>query len=219
MFLVIIVSFAVLIGVALAIYSMPPDHSKAARRKEKRQESAVQEKPQDKEWQAIAQRWEKHNIALQADIAKMKMEQKKILQDVDAERGRNREFVDKLALEKGWREKEQANLDKTRAHEKDLKGQIIRAENDLEKEHTGRLRAERDHQELKIKFDALTEEKRLLSTSAMSLKTTVEQLSGEIKDLKRANESLSRKREDIQWVAKSEFEELRQRYDQLKQTK
>ena len=79
MFWVIIVSFAVLIAVALAIYSMPPDHSKAARRKEKRQESAVQEKPKDKEWQAIAQRWEKHNIALQADIAKMKMEQKGIL--------------------------------------------------------------------------------------------------------------------------------------------
>ena len=209
MFWVIIISFTVLIGVALAIYAMPPDNSKAARRKEKRQEITVQEKPKDKEWQAIAQRWEKHNIALQADIEKMKMEQKKILHDADAEKARNKELVDKLALEKSWREKEQVNLDKAKAHEKDLKGQIIRTESDLEKEHTGRLRAERDHQDLKIKFDALTEEKRALSTKAMSLETTVAQLSREVKELKKANEELGRKREDIQWVAKSEFEEVK----------
>ena len=209
MFWVIIVSFAVLIGVALAIYSMPSDNSKTARRKEKRQEAAVQEKPKDKEWQTIAQRWEKHNIALQADIEKMKMEQKKVLRDVDAAKTQNKELVDKLALEKSWREKEQVNLDKTKAHEKDLKEQIIRTERDLEKEHTGRLRAERDQQELKIKFDALMEEKRLLSVKAMSLETAVGQLSKEVKDLKMANEELGRKREDIQWVAKSEFEEVK----------
>ena len=209
MFWIIVVSFAVLVGVAMAIYSMPPDNSKAARRKEKRLEAVIQEKPRDKDWEVIAQRWEKHNIALQADLAKMQMEQKKVLQDVDAEKARNKELLDKLALEKSWREKEQVNLDKAKAHEKDFKMQIIRTENDLEKEHTGRLRAERDHQELKIKYDALLEEKRLLSVKAMSLETTVGQLSREVKDLKKSNEELSRKREDIQWVAKSEFEELK----------
>ena len=117
MFWIIAISFAVLVGVVLAIYSMPPDNSKAARRKEKRLEAVSQEKPKDKEWQAIAQRWEKHNIALQADLEKMKMEQKKVLHEVDAEKARNKELLDKLALEKSWREKEQANLDKIKAPE------------------------------------------------------------------------------------------------------
>jgi len=48
-----------------------------------------------------------------------------------------------------------------------------------------------------------------LSTKAMSLETTVQQLSKETRELKRDNENLSRKREDIQWVAKSEFEEVK----------
>ncbi len=208
MFWIVVISFAVLVGVALAVYAMPPD-IRASRKKERRPEPLPQENPKDKEWQAIAQRWEKHNIGLQGDIEKMKTEHKKVLQDMDGQKTRNQELVEKLALEKGWREKEQGNLDKAKAHEKDLKEQIFRTEGDLEKEHTARIRAERDHQELKIKTDALLEEKRLLSTKAMSLETTVGQLAKEVKDLKRSNEELGRKREDIQWVAKSEFEEVK----------
>jgi hypothetical protein len=208
MFWIVVISFAVLVGVALAVYAMPPD-IRASRKKERRPEPLPQENPKDKEWQAIAQRWEKHNIGLQGDIEKMKTEHKKALQDMDGQKTRNQELVEKLALEKGWREKEQGNLDKAKAHEKDLKEQIFRTEGDLEKEHTARMRAERDHQELKVKYEALMEEKRLLSTKAMSLETTVQQLSKETKDLKRDNENLSRKREDIQWVAKSEFEEVK----------
>ena len=207
MFLVIMISFAVLAGVVIALYSLPPE--KISKKKEKRHEPAVQEKPVNREWEAIAQRWEKHNIALQADLEKARMEQKRVLQEVEAQKGQNKELVEKLALEKGWREKEQVNLDKVKVHEKDMKEQIFRTEGDLEKEHTGRLRAERDQQELKIKYDALLEEKRLLSIKAMSLETTLTQLSKEAKDLKRANEELGRKREDIQWVAKSEFEEVK----------
>jgi len=206
MFWIVVISFAVLVGVALAVYAMPPD--RASRKKERRPEPP-QETPKDKEWQAIAQRWEKHNLGLQGDVEKMKMEQKKVLQEVEGQKARNQELVEKLALEKGWREKEQGNLDKAKAHEKDLKEQMLRTEGDLEKEHTARMRAERDHQELKVKYEALLEEKRLLSTKAMSLETTVDHLSKETKELKRDNENLSRKREDIQWVAKSEFEEVK----------
>ncbi len=209
MFWIVVISFAVLIGVALAVYAMPSDSTKASRRRERRPGPVPQENPKDKEWQAIAQRWEKHNLGLQGDIEKMKMEQKKLLQDMEGQKARNQELVEKLALEKGWREKEQGNLDKAKAHERHLKEQIFRTEGDLEKEHTTRLRAERDHQELKVKYEALLEEKRLLSTKAMSLETTLEHLSKEARELKRSNESLSRKREDIQWVAKSEFEEVK----------
>ena len=209
MFWIVVISFSVLIGVALAVYAMPSDATKSSRRKERRPEPAPQENPKDKEWQAIAQRWEKHNLGLQGDIEKIKMEQKKVLQEVEGQKALNQELVEKLALEKGWREKEQGNLDKAKAHEKGLKEQIFRTEGDLEREHTARLRAERDHQELKVKYEALLEEKRLLSTKAMSLETTVGQLAKEAKDLKRSNEELGRKREDIQWVAKSEFEEVK----------
>ena len=177
MFWIVVISFAVLIGVALAVYAIPPDPTKASRRRERRLEPVSQENPKDKEWQAIAQRWEKHNLGLQADLEKMKTEQKKVLQDVDGQKARNQELVEKLALEKGWREKEQGNLDKAKAHEKGLKEQIFRTEGDLEKEHTARMRVERDHQELKVKYEALLEEKRLLSTKAMRLETTVRQLS------------------------------------------
>ncbi len=207
MLFVVIISFAVLVGVGLAIYAMPPEAK--SKKKEKRPEPAAPVKPKDKEWESIAHRWEKQNLSLQAEINSMKMAQKDLHEEISAEKAKAKEFVEKLTLEQGWRQKEQANQDKLKTHERDLKEQVGRTESDLEKEHATRLRAERDHQEVKVKYDALVEEKRQLSTKAMSMETTVTALSKEIRDLKRVNDELGRKREDIQWVAKSEFEEIK----------
>jgi predicted nuclease with TOPRIM domain len=74
------------------------------------------------------------------------------------------------------------------------------------------LRLERELQELKVKFDQMVEEKRQLSIKAMSQQTTLEANSRELKDLKYENAQLKEKREDIQWVAKSEFDELKKAF-------
>ena len=228
MFWIIIMSFVVLIAFAIVIYMLPSDPAvKTKKKKEKKLEFMPDPAALDtsKDWKSIAERWEKHNQSLQGEIEKMKMDQKKAQQLADESKSETRKVVDKLALEKSWREKEQETFEKFKFHEKDLKEQIFRTESDLEKEHSNRLRLERELQDIKITYEQILEEKRLLSIKADSQQTTLESKSKEIRELKLENSKLQEKRDDIQWVAKSEFDELKrvftaqeQELTRLKQT-
>ena len=216
MFWIIIMAFVVLIALSIVIYMLPSDQEvKIKKKKEKEKEKRPVLMPDpiavdtSKDWKSIAERWEKQNQSLHGEIEKMKMDQKREQQLIDERKVETKELVEKLALEKSWREKEQQTLEKSKLHEKDLKDQIYRTEADLEKEHSNRLRIERELQEIKIKFDAIIEEKRQLSIKASSQQTTLEANTRELRDLKYENSQLKEKREDVQWVTKSEFDELK----------
>ena len=214
MFWIIIWSFIVLVGLAVVIYMLPADPVvKAKRKKEKEKKMVMAPDPdaidKSKDWKAIAERWEKHNQSLLGEIEKMKMDQKRAQQLIDERKLEAKDLVEKLALEKSWREKEQETLEKYKLHEKDFKEQIYRTEADLEKEHSNRLRLERELQEIKIKHEQVVEEKRQLSIKASSQQTTLESNAREIRELKYANSQLKEKREDVQWVTKGEFDDLK----------
>jgi len=217
MFWIIMWSFVVLIALAIVIYMLPSDPVvKAKKKKDKEKKAVLIPDPvtldTSKDWKAIAERWEKHNQSLLGEIEKMKMDQKRAQQLADEKKSESKELVEKLALEKSWREKEQETLEKFKHHEKDLKDQIFRTEGDLEKEHSNRLRLERELQDIKIKYDQILEEKRELSIKASSQQSTLEANARELRDLKYQNSQLKEKREDIQWVAKSEFDDLKKAY-------
>ena len=218
MFWIIMMSFVVLVALAIVIYLLPSDPVvKAKKKKEKEKRTALSPDPAaldtSKDWKAIAERWEKHNQSLLGEIEKMKMDQKRGQQLVDERKSETKDLVEKLALEKSWREKEQETLEKFKHHEKDLKDQIFRTESDLEKEHSSRMRLERELQDMKIKYEQVVEEKRQLSIKASSQQTTLESNTRELRELKFENSKLKEKREDIQWVAKSEFDELKKAYE------
>ncbi len=230
MFWIIIMGFVVLIAMAIVIYMLPSDPAVKAKKKKDREKRAVLTPDPaaidtGKDWKSIAERWEKHNQLLQVEIEKMKMDQKMALALADKKKFEAKDLVEKLALEKSWREKELETLEKSKLHEKDLKDQIFRTESDLEKEHSHRLRLERELQDIKIKLEGVLEEKRQLSIKASSQQTTLESNSKELRELKSENSKLQEKRADIQWVAKSEFDELKKAFaakekelTQLKQT-
>lgn len=210
MFWIIMISFAVLMGLAIAIYLMPSD-APAKKKKEKRPELIPDPTlvAKQKDWENIAHRWEKQNNALLGDIEKLKGDQKKSAQELEAQKAQNKELVDKLSLEKSWREKEQVTIEKFKHHEKDFKDQIYRTEQEVEKEHSNRIRLERELQDLKIKHDEVVEEKRQSTVKAMSLETSLNAANKELKELRAQNIELSRRKEDIQWVAKTEFDSLK----------
>jgi len=217
MFWIMIMSFVVLMALAIVIYMLPSDPAvKTKKKKEKEKKTSAAHEPETaekaKDWMSIAARWEKHNQSLQGEIEKMKMDIKRNEQLVDERKAEAKGLVEKLALEKSWREKEQESIEKFKRHEKDLKDQIYRTENDLEKEHSNRLRLERELQDIKIKFDQATEEKRQLSIKASSQQATLESQTKEIRELKNDNKQLKEKREDVQWVTKGEFDELKKAF-------
>ena len=217
MFWIIIFSFVVLIGLAIVIYMLPSDPvAKAKKKKEKERKNApasvTASVDTTKDWKTIAERWEKHNQSLLGEIEKMKMDHKRAQQLADERKLETKELVEKLALEKSWREKEQETLEKFKLHEKEYKDQIYRTEADLEKEHSNRLRLERELQEIKIKYDQAVEEKRQLSIKAGSQQATLESNAREIRELKSENSQLKEKREDVQWVTKGEFDDLKKAF-------
>ena len=215
MFWIIIGSFVVLIGLAIGIYLMPSDKAGKGKKKKDKKSAATADTvaiDTTKDWKIIAERWEKHNQSLLGEIEKMKMDQKRALQLSDEGKAEVKLLVEKLSLEKSWREKEQATIEKFKLHEKNYKEQIYRTEADLEKEHSNRLRLERELQDIKIKFEQIQEEKRQLSIKASSQIATLESNVRDIRDLKNQNAQLKEKREDIQWVAKSEFDELKKAF-------
>lgn len=213
MFWIIMMSFGLLMVLAIVIYKLPSDPEVRAKKKKK---TASMPDPQavdaGKDWKPIAERWERNNQSLQGEIEKMKMGQGKAQQLIDKLKSETKDLAEKLALEKGWREKEQATLEKFKHHEKDFKDQIFRTEADLEKEHSNRLRMEREWQDIKIKYEQMLEEKRQLSVKTSSQQTTLEANAREIRELKDENAKLKEKREDIQWVAKSEFDDLKRAF-------
>ena len=219
MFWIIMGAFVTLMVIAIVIYLLPSDPAKP-KKKEKKERAALIPDPvkaaAEKDWKGIAERWEKHNNALLGDIEKLKMQEKKVSKELEEHKTKEKDLLDKLSLEKSWREKEQVNLDKSKHHEKDLKDQIIRTEKDLEREHSDRLRIEREHQELKIKHESAVEEKRVLSIKAASQETTLKAQEKELKEFKSENAKLKEKREDIQWVAKAEHDELKKELERLK---
>jgi len=211
----IIIAFAFLMGLAIVIYMLPSDPvAKAKKKKEKKLAAAPEPVDIDKtkDWRSIAERWEKHNQSLLGEIEKMKMDQRRAGQVADDAKAELKDLVEKLSLEKSWREKEQETIEKYKNHEKGFKDQIYRTEADLEKEHSNRLRLERDLQDLKIKYDQVIEEKRQLSIKASSQISTLEANVREIRELKYENSQLKEKREDVQWVTKSEFDELKKSF-------
>jgi len=217
MFWIIIFSFAVLVGLAIVIYMLPSDPAVRAKKKkdkEKKPHLTPDPVPADagRDWKAIAERWEKHNQSLQGEVEKMKMDQKRAQQSLEERKSESKELLEKLALEKSWREKEQETLEKFKVHEKAFQGQISRTESDLEKEHSNRLRLERELQEIKIKYEQIIEEKRQLSIKTSSQQATIDSHTKELRELKYENSQLKEKREDIQWVAKSEFDELKKAF-------
>ena len=123
MFWIIIMGFVALVALAIMIYMLPSDPAvKAKKKKEKEKRPVLTPDPvaidTSKDWKAIAERWEKHNQSLLGEIEKMKMDQKRALALVDERKAEAKELVEKLALEKSWREKEQETLEKFKAHEK-----------------------------------------------------------------------------------------------------
>ncbi|MBF0489752.1 MAG: hypothetical protein HQL15_03930 [Candidatus Omnitrophica bacterium] len=213
MFWMILVGLIVLGILGWIIYTMPSESTTKAKKKVKELKSQVASDSAAKleasrDWKVIAERWEKQNNNLIGELEKIKMHQKDLEKQISSQKDHDKNLVDKLSQEKSWREKEQVNLDKAKANEKELKAQLIRTESDLEKEHSSRIRLEQQIAELKSKLDVSQDEKRASNTKANSLETTLLQANKDLKELRDQNKELSKRKADIQWVAKSDYDEL-----------
>jgi hypothetical protein len=205
-----VIGFIVLMSFAIFIYTLPAEKM-PKRKKEPPPPPPVKEK----DWEGIARRWEKNNTLLLNDIESLKKERKTFLDKIEDGQKVIREQNEQLAREKAWREKETQVMNKVKNVDHELKDEVKKLQKTIDDEHSLRLRLERDLQELKIKAGRLSEEERALSIKAMGLEKDLSIANKELRDLRHTNVELKKQKEDIQWVAKSDYDELAMKFKKV----
>ncbi|MCD4779156.1 MAG: hypothetical protein K8S27_01200 [Candidatus Omnitrophica bacterium] len=116
-----------------------------------------------------------------------------------------RKLKDKLKQEKEWFGKEQRIVDKTLREHETLKKDLTRSQEELNNEYALIIRLEADNKELKFTNKSLNDQRRSLDVENAQLKGKINEIRKEIAHLKKDNIELTRKHEDTQWVAKSDY--------------
>ena len=205
-----VAGFVILMSFAIVIYRIPAD------RLLKRKKAPPPLPPvKEKDWEGIAKRWEKNNTFLMNDIEALKKDRKSFIDKLEDSQKIIREQAEQLSREKAWREKETQVMTKVKNVDHELKDEIKRSQNALNDEHSLRLRLERDLQEFKIKAGALSEIERSLTIKVMTLEKELELTTKEVRQLKNTNTELKKLKEDIQWVAKSDYDELAMKHKKV----
>jgi hypothetical protein len=194
-----IIGFVALMGLAMFIYSLPAERFKRKR---------VTPPPpvKEKDWEEISKRREKNNALLANEIESLKRERKTLLEQIEDGKKIVQEQLEQLAREKAWREKEGLMVEKVKNVDHELKEELRKAQNTLNEEHTVKLRLDIELQENEITIARFKEEVRAQSVRLLALEREAEANNKEIRELKRTNAELKKQREDIQWVAKTDYD-------------
>lgn len=196
-----IIGFVFLMGLALFIYQLPPEKFP------KRKRPVVAPPVKEKDWEAIAKRWEKTNSVLINEVESLKKERKSFIEQLEDDKKIIQEQLEQLAREKAWREKETQVVEKVKNVDHELKEELRRTQNMLNEEHSLKLKMDIELQEARIAISKFKEEARALTVKVMALEKESEGASKELRELRRANSELKKQKEDIQWIAKSDYDE------------
>lgn len=195
-------ALALLGGLLIFVLQMP---EASAKKKKKKAEPAPEPV---KDWQAIAQRLEKRiqtlEGALQAAQNEVKARDKKMLQlekvASDARRQSEQELL--------WRQKEEALIAKDKKQEKILQEELHKTRTELNAESTLRIKQDYELKELRQLREEQSAGIRKLSSQNIDLDRKLAAALAEGKDLRQENGELRKKKEDEEWVAKSDYKRL-----------
>jgi hypothetical protein len=204
--LIWIVGIGVFAIIALLGVMFSPQQKRKRRRRKEHKELPRKEK----DWEAIALRRENYIQRLKDEIARLLREQKQKDEHSEAFKAHIEKLNEKLKLEQQWRQKEEQDTGKEAGRTRQLKEDLMKAEENLGKEHSANIRMNREIEAFKKELDGLKKEKMDRSLEIMKLKSLLEETKKELREQKKISDELSRKKEDAQWVAKSDFDKLQQ---------
>ncbi len=211
----LIIVFSVLCIVVFIVFTIffPPEES---RRRKRRKLEAPQEtlSKEEKGWQEAAFRLKEHVIKHKQEILALKEEEKQLREKIKDEEQKTQKFEEKLKREKQWLAEQESSLDRRTKEMRHVKIDLTKAQTDREHEYSLRLAAERDKKEIQVALEKLTKERNDLVLKVTNLEFILRTQKEELADLRKTNASLQKKKEEDQWVAKSEFDKLEM---QLKQ--
>jgi len=201
----LLITGVVLILILLGIIFLIPGEKKGKRVKKKLQEELVQQK-QDLEKKASS--LERHVRSLRERILALQKSEKANEKVLMVERVKVKKFQEKLSQEREWHKKEQNAIDKREKESYQLRTELGKIQESFSKEHTLNIRMEREIKDLKQKSDSLNDQRRMIESENARLKAKGENDKKEIAHFKKEIAQLSKKDEDAQWIAKSEYDRV-----------
>ncbi len=180
----------------------------------KRERKVLEKDPEEKGWEQATLRLEKHIVSLREKIAEFEKREKQHEKNLLVERHHVKHLKEKLAQEKNWRQQERSTLDASDQEFDRIKKDLLHTQRELENGHGEKLRLERELTEAKWELDALNQEKRQLSAKVMNLEANLDFFKKESAELKKTNAQLAKQTNEMDWIAKTEYDKLDQLYKQ-----
>lgn len=177
----------------------------SGKRRKKRRAKQVPLEPIQKDWQATAQRLEKHIYAIRQKIA---LKEKVIIQkdkQIVLERVKVTKLQDQLNQASQWQKKEQDNFGKMTSELKANKAELIKVQDQYAKAHGQNIELNKQLSLALKDTKKLAEEKRDKELEHLHLQEKYESIRGQSVKLKRENAELLKKKDDATWIAKSEY--------------
>ena len=196
-----IIFIIILLGVLLLI---PTEKMGSLRRKRRRKNEGEDQK----DWQAVSLKLERHIYALRREIESGQNRIKELEREILLQNEKSKRLREKLSQERGWKDKEASDLEKKSQEIIHLKLDLKKAEQSLEKEHGQRLKAERGLKEAKDNLSETIAKQRELEIEIARQKTQMDKLHSELSNLREENIKLSKKHDEATFIAKSEYEKL-----------
>ena len=196
-----ILFIAILIGIIFFI----PSESKQKKNKKK---AAVEPSVSQGDWEQRVSRLENHIQSLRNQILDSVKKAKSDEKELMVERVKVKKLQEKLSQERQWHTKEQESIDKRSRELQQMKAELVNVQENFSKAHSLNLQLDHKVKDLEEQSKLLNDQRRLTEGENTQLKTKMDEHRKEIAHLKKENMELSKKKEDAQWIAKSEYERV-----------
>ena len=195
----------IFISILLAVVFLIPGEKKRKKKKGRVQEQPVVD---EKDWEQKISRLEKHIHSLRDQILDLQKGEKETKKQLMVERVKVKKFQEKLSQERQWHEKEQGSIDKKGRDFQELKVELIDIQESYSKAHSANLRFEHQVKELQDQLDLLNERRRAIEEENTQLTAKVKNDQQKIVQLKKENIQLEKKKEDVNWIAQTEYQRV-----------
>ena len=195
----------IFISILLAVVFLIPGEKKRKKKKGRVQEQPVVD---EKDWEQKVSRLEKHIHSLRDQILDLQKGEKETEKQLMVERVKVKKFQEKLSQERQWHEKEQGSIDKKGRDFQELKVELIDIQESYSKAHSANLRFEHQVKELQDQLDLLNERRRAIEEENTQLTAKIKNDQQKIAQLKKENIQLKKKKEDVNWIAQTEYQRV-----------
>jgi len=207
----LIIVFSILCVVVFIVFAIFfPAEENRKRKKKRPEEPEEQISSEEKKWQEAAFRLKEYVTRYKQEINDLKKEEQKLKERIKEEEQKGQKFEEKLKREKQWLTEQESSLDRRTKEMRQFKMELTKAESDREHEYSLRLASDREKKDIQSDLEKMTKEKNDLVLKVTNLEFTLRTQKEEIVELRKANAVLQKKKDEEQWIAKSEFDKLEQ---------